>query len=136
MMVRIINLFNFHVNISAGGASKLSDGRWMLRVIDFDRDKMPIHPLAPYVYKRISYAHEAELRATIQRLLERTFSTRSKRPFIEGIYIPVDLHILVDVIHLAPQISRWQIDLAKSVAARYDLHKPVVASLRDQTPIY
>lgn len=107
-----------------------------VQYIDYKRDTMPVHFLAPFMYKRKSFEHEAELRAIIQRLPKRGFSKRSKRPFDEGIYVLVKLNVLINRIYLAPQTPDWQLELVESVTEKYGLKKKVVRSILDEKPIY
>lgn len=91
--------------------------------IDYEKDTMSTNLLAPYLYKRKSFEHEAELRAIIQPLPRPRFIVRSKRPFDRGIRIKVNLDVLIDKIYVAPQTPDWQFNLVKSLVEKYGLRK-------------
>ena len=81
--------------------------------------------------KRKVFKHEQELRAFIRKIPKGGFSQRSKPTIVEGIYVPVDLNILIDKIFLAPTSPQWQFDLLKSMIPKYQLNKKVIHSSLD-----
>jgi len=81
--------------------------------------------------KRKIFKHEQELRAVIRKLPKRELSPSSKSTIGEGIYVPVDLNILIDKIFLAPTSLQWQFDLLKSTISKYRLNKEVLQSSLD-----
>jgi len=89
----------------------------------------------PVIYKRKIFRHEQELRAVIRKLPRKGFSPRSKPTIREGIYVPVDLDVLVDKIYLAPTSPAWQFELLKSILEKYELNKEVVQSKMDDKPL-
>ncbi len=90
----------------------------------------------PVLYKRKIFRHEQELRAVIRKLPKRRFfSPRSKPTIGEGIYVPVDLKVLIDKIYLAPISLTWQSELLKSLVAKYQIDKEVVQSSMDDKPL-
>lgn len=107
-----------------------------VRYIDYEKEKMPIDFLSPFFHKRKSFRHERELRACIQRLPKKGFSERSKRPFENGVYVPVDIGRLINGIYLAPQTPKWLVELVQSVTKKYGLDKEIFPSGLDTTPIY
>ena len=107
-----------------------------VQYVDYERDRIPDDPLSSFLYKRRSFSHELELRAVIQKLPEKGLSPRSKRPFDDGIYVPVDLDILIDKIYLAPTSPKWLLELVKSLLMKYRLSKDVLQSNLDDKPVY
>lgn len=107
-----------------------------VKYIDYEKDAIPEGPLPSFVHKRKSFKHEVELRAVIQKLPPRGLSSRSKRPFVDGLYVPVDLDVLISRIYLAPTCPEWLFELVKSVTRKYGLKKEVFQSDLDRVPFY
>jgi hypothetical protein len=108
---------------------------YRVHYIDYDKDTMSINLLAPFLHKRKSFEHESELRAIIQELPTERFKG-SRRPFDTGIRVPINLDVLIDKIHVAPQTPDWQFNLVKSLVRKYGLQKEVIRSILDEKPIY
>ena len=107
-----------------------------VRYIDYSRLVDPVEVFTyPVIYKRKIFKHEQELRAVIRKLPKRGFSERSKLTIAEGIYVPVDLNVLIDKIYLAPVSPVWQFELLKSILEKYQLNKKVVQSRMDDKPL-
>jgi len=110
-----------------------------VKYIDFEKDWMSEgNTLYPFVHKRKSFEHEKELRAVIQefRYKKNGEIDWSKPSFDDGIYIQVDLAVLVDRIYLAPTSPKWLFELVKSITERYNLDKNVLQSSLDDIPVY
>ena len=87
----------------------------------------------PILYKRKIFKHEDELRAVISNVPkeDRSWKPRNK----DGIYVPVDLNILISSIYLAPTSPRWLFELVNSVTEKYGLKKEVLQSTLDEVPV-
>ena len=107
-----------------------------VQYVAFEKERMPEDPLSSFFYKRKSFEHELELRAVIQKLPRKGLSTRSKRPFDDGVYVPVDLNLLISKICLAPTSPQWLHELVESITRKYQLDKEVCQSSLDEKPIY
>ena len=110
-----------------------------VKYIDFEKDWMPEgNTLYPFVHKRKSFEHEKELRGVIQELRYKKNGGLdwSKPLFDDGIYVQVDLGVLIDKIYLAPTSPRWLFELVKSITAKYKLDKDVLQSSLDDAPVY
>jgi len=110
-----------------------------VKYIDFEKDWMPEgNAMYPFIHKRKSFEHEKELRAIIQELYYKKNgeSKWSKPLFDDGIYIQVDLGVLVDKIYLAPTSPKWLFELVKSIIKKYKLDKDVCQSSLDDAPVY
>lgn len=110
-----------------------------VKYIDYEEDWLPEgNSLYPFVHKRKSFEHEQELRAVIQEFSYKKSGeiNWSKSPFDDGIYIQVDLHVLIDKIYLAPTSPKWLLELVKSVTRKYGLDKEIVQSSLDDVPVY
>lgn len=110
-----------------------------VRYIDFEKDWMPEgNILHAFVHKRKSFEHEQELRAVIQefRYKKNGDINWDKVPFDEGVYVSVDLNMLIDRVYLAPTSPKWLLELVRSVARKYELGKDVIQSSLDDRPVY
>jgi hypothetical protein len=110
-----------------------------VKYIDFEKDWMPEgNTLYPFVHKRRSFKHEKELRAIIQELRYKKNGEIdwSKPLFDDGIYIQIDLGVLIDKIYLAPTSPKWLFELVKSITKIYKLDKDVLPSSLDDVPVY
>jgi len=110
-----------------------------VKYIDYEKDWMPEgNSFYPFVHKRKSFEHEQELRAIIQKFSYKKNGeiNWSKPTFDDGIYIEVDLDVLVDKIYVAPTSPKWLFELVKSVTKTYKLDKGVLQSTLDDVPVY
>jgi len=107
-----------------------------VQYIDYEAYRIPDDPLSSFLYKRKSFGHELELRAVIQKLPQKGLSPRSKRPFDDGIYVPVDLNTLISDIYLAPTSPKWLHELVESVLKKYHLRKEVHQLSLDDVPVF
>jgi hypothetical protein len=109
----------------------------VVQYIDYDKERILDDPLSSFVHKRKSFSHENELRAVIQKLPPEAISSRTKRPFDDGLYVLVDLEFLIDKIYLAPTSPRWLLELVISTLGKYNLGKKEVhQSSLDEKPFY
>jgi len=97
-----------------------------VKYVDYNIDKF--NELVGYLFflhKRKIYKYENELRA-MTILMEHEKHKISEEDFtITGIYIPVDLDILIEKIVVSPKAESWHIDLVKSIMEEYNLKKNV-----------
>ncbi len=117
-----------------------------VKYIDYEKAWLPEgNTLYPFVHKRKSFEHEQELRAIIQKFRHKNKGEYtnimdeidwSKPPFDDGIYVQVDLSVLIDKISLAPTSPKWLFELVKSVTKIYGLDKAILQSSLDDVPVY
>lgn len=110
-----------------------------VKYIDYEKDWLPEgNVLYPFVHKRKSFEHEQELRAVIQSFSynKKGEISWSKPPFDDGIYVQVDLDVLIDKIYLSPTSPKWLFELVISVTGKYNLDKEVHQSSLDTAPVY
>ena len=109
-----------------------------VKYIDYEKDWLPEgNSLYPFVHKRTSFEHERELRAVIQELPSKGGKLDLSKPsFEDGLYVPVDLDVLIENIYLAPTSPKWLFDLVESVTEKYRLNKDVLQSSLDDKPVY
>jgi len=107
--------------------------------IDFEKDWMPEgNTLYPFFHKRKGFEPEKELRAIVQefRYKKNGELDWSKPLFDDGIYVQIDLGVLIDKIYLAPTSPKWLFGLVKSITKKYKLDKDVLQSSLDDVPAY
>ena len=110
----------------------------VVKYVDYDTDVIPTENLFyPYIHKRLSFAHEREVRALIQELPTTEGKLDYQRPpSDEGRWVDVDLAALVSDVFVAPTAPDWLRPLVKDVCAKYGLDKEVRQSAISAQPIY
>jgi len=116
-------------------ASTLTIGMSAVRYIDYEKTSIPFgNALFPVIHKRMSFAHENEIRAVIWSELT------DNRPQIETqamcVHVPVDPSVLIEAVHVSPAAPAWFGALVEKVVGRYQLHLPVVRSGLYSRPVY
>ncbi|HEX73624.1 MAG TPA: DUF2971 domain-containing protein [Dehalococcoidia bacterium] len=110
-----------------------------VKYIDYETEWMPEgNSFYPFLHKRKSFENEQELRAIIQKYRYKKNGEIgwSTPPFDDGVYVKVDLSVLIDKIYLAPTSPRWLFELVKSVTKMYKLDRDVLQSSLDDVPVY
>jgi len=101
----------------------------LVEYINYSTEKIPIaDPLSRYFHKRLSYEHEKELRAII-------IMGDDEQPLDGGLYIDIDLTVLIEKVYITPQAKQWFSDLVQSIAKKYDLGCEIVQSDLDRDPL-
>ena len=96
--------------------------------LDYDNAEIPMNnAFYPFVSKRVSFAHEREVRAVIM------MPAANEAP---GLNIHVDLATLVEEVVLAPFSPVWIRELAAAVLRRYSLEAPLRQSRLGEDPLY
>ncbi len=94
----------------------------MVRYVDYQKQWIPeSNPLAPFMFKRLSFEHEQELR--ILKPLGDLAALQSN-PIVPdnaagGELIPCDLTQLIEAVHVAPNAPAWFAELVQKVVSRY-----------------
>ena len=114
--------------------------------IDYNTTGIPEdNLLAPYVYKRKSFEHEREVRAIIQKIPSMGSSDDpsadrnidiSQDLYDVGLYVPVDLSMLVHEVLVGRLAPDWFLELTTSVTALYGLKVPVKKSSLSGEPVW
>jgi hypothetical protein len=100
-----------------------------VRYLNYENDPVAEgNVFAPFLTKRVSFAHELELRAVAWR--------EDAPADFGGDYIPVDLVTLIREVRVAPGVQAWFLDAVQAVALRFGLEAPVLPSAMDGNPIY
>ena len=88
--------------------------------ISYESDEMPRSPWAPFLYKRLGFEHEKEVRAVIIC----TMGERTDRAWDEhegGIHVQVDPMDLIQEVVVSPYAEDRQFRLARLVCKQYGL---------------
>jgi hypothetical protein len=94
----------------------------MVRYVDYQKQWIPeSNPLAPFMFKRLSFEHEQELRilkplGDLKALQSSADVPRNSR---SGELIGCDLTQLIEVVHVAPNAPPWFEELVRKVVERY-----------------
>ncbi len=109
-----------------------------VRYVDFNQTFIPEgNAMGPFLYKRISFEHEKEIRALMQDI-----------PLIDGVanvaqtvrdtgrYHETNLSKLINEVVTSPFAHDWFEELVKSVGKRYDLEAPVRKSSLAESPVW
>lgn len=109
-----------------------------VRYIDYETEWLPEgNVLHPFLHKRKSFEHEHELRAIIQKLpIGDKGIDLTRESFDLGMYIPVNLDILIEKIFVSPTAPKWFTDLITSIVDKYNLKKEVIQSSLANDPVY
>lgn len=102
---------------------------------DYNSTFIPEHNVfAPYVFKRREFSHEREVRAVSSLWnVDLTEEARGRSLTAGGVYLSVDVAVLIQEIRVAPYAEPWFVDLVGAVAKQYDLDRTVLpSSLADQ----
>jgi hypothetical protein len=106
-----------------------------VQYIDYTSDAMPMDKIIrlnifdPFLYKRMSFEHERELRAAAITTEPPDQVTQFRDYQASGgLYVPVDLKILVEIIYVSPTASKWFFQLVSSVVRKYGLEKQIIQS--------
>jgi hypothetical protein len=106
--------------------------------IDFEHDWLPEgNTFYPFVHKRLSFAHEREVRALITQFptSDQGIDFKAAAPDV-GLERKVDLATLIEQVYVAPTSPAWFRSLVTQVCKRYSLEKPVLQSSLDAQPFF
>jgi len=92
-----------------------------VRYVDYARHTVPVDSLiAPFMIKRTSFAHENEVRAAfwfaLRELIPESITFKGA-----GALCPVDLHKLIEAIHVSPTSPPWFLEIVTGLADQYGL---------------
>ena len=90
-------------------------------------------PFTPFFRKRQSFAHEKEFRAVISPFIQ---AGKYRTPFPIGLTLPVNYHLLIEDVYVAPDTSDWVKNVVQSVVTKFGLDRAVRRSSLSDDPIY
>ena len=103
--------------------------------ISYEADNMPWSMEAPYLHKRLSFAHEKEVRAIFKRkIYKQTDRPDADTPDYSrdvcevGMPFAVDPTDLIHEVVVSPYAESWLLELVQSVCKRYGIDKAVRTS--------
>lgn len=106
--------------------------------LDYDIETMNADNMfRPFVHKRMSFAHEQEVRALVIKLppVEAAFNT-SFETIKHGLSININIEILIESIYVSPSAPSWFADLVKTVIKKYDFNFDVLQSNLNKDPMF
>ncbi|MGA2263882.1 MAG: hypothetical protein ABSH28_20920 [Acidobacteriota bacterium] len=111
-----------------------------VKYIDYSTEGFPdMNFLAPFMYKRKSFAHEQEIRALIHEIPEKDSLPQyhTGDPVWEhGLGISVDLDVLISEVRISPKAPAWFAELVKAVTQKYSLDRQVIQSSLSGDPVF
>lgn len=84
--------------------------------------------LTPLIHKRMSFAHENEIRAVIADMAPYNADP--------GVYVDADIKTLMREVYVAPDCPSWFSELVEGVLRKYNLDCPVVRSSLADSPLF
>jgi len=115
--------------------SPLTARTTLVRYVDYDKIPIPSgNAFFPFVHKRLSFAHEAELRAIVW-----SCEDVNKAHIPEGateVTVDVAPEELMKSVHVSPTAPRWFGELVEQVLRRYGISIPVIRSVLYDRPSY
>lgn len=109
-----------------------------VRYVDFSQTFIPEgNSMGPFLFKRMSFEHEREVRALMQDIPLIDGVANVAQPVrATGRYHETDLSKLIHEIVTSPFAQEWFEELVKSVANRYGLQAPVKRSSLAEQPVW
>jgi len=112
-----------------------------IKYIDYEKDVIPMgNLLSPFMYKRKIFEYEDELRALIwtpqNGKNDMINPSKNRYANVFGLYVKVDLNILIDTIFISPNAQLWIVDVIKGVIEKYGFKKEVKQSNLSSKPSY
>jgi hypothetical protein len=100
--------------------------------VDHDEDTInEDHPFYRVLHKDVSFRYENEIRAVAWTLPGGIASGNPmKTTFFQdnGLYIPIDLEVLIEQVMLPPTCPPWVVEVVDSLLKRYEVNVPLVHS--------
>lgn len=108
-----------------------------VRYVDPDMQPIPYgNTLAPFVYKRLAFSYERELRAVQARMPVAGDAIDLNAPSPPGVAEPVDLGALILQIVVGPDQPAWYREVVEATVAAFAPEVPVVPSSLDTDPVW
>lgn len=109
-----------------------------VKYIDYDTEYIDEgNVYSPFIHKRMSFAHEQEVRALLSKwpITEKGFDY-TQETIEHGLQIKVDIETLIERIYIAPSAPAWFADIVKAVITRYGYNFEVVHSKLNENPVF
>jgi len=115
----------------------------IVKYIDYETEHIRdgLNLFSPFMHKRISFAHEREVRAVILRHPKSEDDANTLDLSVEtiehGTLVEVDLDVLVERIYVAPDAPAWFKELVGSVLRKYGKEFELIDSaLATNRPVF
>ncbi|MEX2441346.1 MAG: hypothetical protein WD400_01735, partial [Pontimonas sp.] len=106
----------------------------VVRYIDYDTEPIDeSNHLAPFVHKRLSFAHEHELRVVVASSQHVPHGSSHTWPETSE-YVRAELSTLIEDVNIAPLSPAWFREIVQSVTGKYGLDVKVRRSAMDRAP--
>jgi hypothetical protein len=94
--------------------------------------------LLPFFVKRLSFAHEREVRAVISSIFHTPPQTTKlpPDPVPSGISLDVDIDLLIEDVFVAPRTEDWVRDAIQSILENFGLNRIVQDSSLSGSPVF
>jgi hypothetical protein len=103
--------------------------------VSYDSAEFPIDVFSPFIYKRMSFEHEREVRALfVDPSLRYGEANDPLRPF--GRWMPLDLSQLIDGVYVAPTAPEWFLDAVRATIKQFGFDFPIHRSKLDESPLW
>jgi hypothetical protein len=111
-----------------------------VKYIDYENEYFPSDNMFyPFLHKRKSFEHEQEIRAIIFIIKGGVFESNENseiKKYETGIYVPIDIDILIENIFVSPKAEPWFRELVESVIKNYHINKNVRQSSLTDDPLF
>jgi hypothetical protein len=102
----------------------------LIHYIDYETSTIPENnSFWPFMFKRVSFSHEREVRAVVQNLAQ-DFGVSG------GIIKSINPEELIEKVYVAPNAPNWYFNLVEQIVNRYGLSKKVIQSSLSEQPLY
>ncbi len=103
--------------------------------VDYATKSVPdTNTLWPFFFKRVSFAHERELRVVFQDI-RKTTAIQFRQHEDVGISVPLELDSTIQQVVVAPSSPTWFRELVGNVTVRYGFNFSVRQSNLDEDPV-
>ena len=104
-----------------------------VKYIDYNKEKTGLS--TPFLFKRLTFAHEQEMRLIIQDDSMQGDPRPSRFPK-GGDYVPIDVSRLIESIYISPYAPEWFTGVVQSIITKYGFGFPVHKSTLSDSPIH
>ena len=130
-----------HNNQIALGAVEYIDYNEDMIPLYPNQDMIPLDPFQPFMYKRVNFQDENEIRSLILEIPPKTSVEKDidKRDFeidneTEGIYVEVPLSDLIDSVYISPTAQEWFHESVDDITKKYGYNFPIEKSQISGSP--
>jgi hypothetical protein len=116
-------------------ASPLNIRTTKVKYVDYESTYITFgNVFSPFTHKRLSFAHENELRAMIWSVEDINKTQLGSNP--ESVKIKISTQQLIKAIHVSPTAPKWFGSLVQDLLKRYGINCPVEHSTLYERPTY